>query len=304
MKRMALLGLILALLLCGCGPEPLPETSAPTEGPEPVPTTETTPAPTEAETTEETEPGPPERLPAIFWEDNMLRQDFLEVLGIPRAQIRTATFLSIRREAPEDAVELSSGSGSVLGWVQEDEHLFIAADRGINGAESAHGLFSGCISLESVTFGDAYRTDLAKSLEGMFLGCKSLTQADVENLDVSSANHMGHIFSGCISLTQIKVEGWNPLAATDMEGMFRGCISLESLDISAWQPEAVQLLRGMFEGCAGLRQLVLGGWELPAARNMEAMFKDCAVLTRIDGFPFDHTAIDETSFAGCDLLSR
>ena len=302
MRKEIPLLLILALLLCGCGGEAVPETSAPTQ--QPTQTTESVPVQTEPEATDTTQPTEPERLPAIFWEDNMLRQDFLEVLGIPRARIRTATFLSIRREAPEEAVELSSGSGSVLGWVQEDEHLFIAADSGINGAESAQGLFAGCISLESVSFGNAYRTDQVKSLEGMFLGCKSLTQADVENLDVSSANHMGHIFSGCISLTQIKVEGWNPLAATDMEGMFRGCISLERLDISAWQPEVVRLLKGMFEGCTALRQLALEGWELPAARNMEAMFKDCAVLTRIDGFPFDHTAIDATTFTGCDLLSR
>lgn len=301
MRKVIPLLLILALLLCGCGGEAVPETSAPTQMTQ---TTESVPVPTEPEVTDTTQPTEPERLPAILWENNMLRQDFLEVLGIPRAQIRTATFLSIRREAPEDAVELSSGSGSVLGWVQEDEHLFIAADSGINGAESAQGLFAGCISLESVSFGNAYRTDQAKSLEGMFLGCKSLTQADVEKLDVSSANHMGHIFSGCVSLTDIRVGEWNPLVATDMEGMFRGCISLEKLDISGWQPKDVQLLKGMFEGCTALRQLTLEGWELPSARNMEAMFKDCTVLTRVDGFPFDHEAVDETTFAGCDLLSR
>lgn len=299
MMRKALpLILILALLLCGCGEAAVPETSAPTQ------TTESVPGRTEPEATQITEPTEPERLPAILWENNMLRQDFLEVLGIPRARIRTATFLSIRREAPEEAVELSSGSGSVLGWVQEDEHLFIAADSGINGAKSAQGLFSGCISLESVSFGNAYRTDQAKSLEGMFQDCKSLTRADVEKLDVSSANHMGHIFAGCISLTEAHVEGWNPCAATDMEGMFRGCVSLERLDIGSWQADNVQTLKGMFEGCTGLRQLKFGSWELPAARDMGAMFKDCASLAGIDGFPLDHAAIDATTFTGCDLLPR
>lgn len=301
MRKVLPLILILAMLLCGCGEAAVPETSAPAQ------TTESVPARTEpeaTETTETTETTEPERLPAILWENNMLRQDFLEVLGIPRARIRTATFLSLRREAPEEAVELSSGSGSVLGWIQEDEHLFIAADSGINGAESAQGLFAGCISLESVSFGNAYRTDLAKSLEGMFLDCKSLIQADVEKLDVSSANHMGHIFAGCISLTEAHVEGWNPCAATDMEGMFRGCVSLERLDIGSWQADNVQTLRGMFEGCAGLRQLKFGSWELPAARDMGAMFKDCASLAGIDGFPLDHAAIDATTFTGCDLLPR
>lgn len=298
MRRMLPLLMLLALLLCACAnsPDALPASSAPSGQTESAAAS----PPAEPQPTEQTEP---ERLPPIFWDDNMLRQDFWEVLGVSRSQIRTATFLSVRKTAPEWAVELSSGSGSVLGWIEDGEHLYIAADRGINGAESAMGLFEGCISLRSVTFGDAYRTDLALSMERMFFGCKSLTEADVENLITSSASHMSHLFEGCISLPDPAVSRWDTSSVTDMEGIFRGCLSLETPDVSSWNVEKAVTMESMFEGCASLRQLELSGWNPEAAENMAAMFKDCSCLQGIGSFPYDHPAVDDTTFSGCGVLN-
>lgn len=157
----------------------------------------------------------------------MLRQDFLEVLGIPRARIRIATFLSIRREAPEEAVELSSGS--VLGWVQEDEHLFIAADSGINGAESAQGLFAGCISLTEVHV-EGWNPCAATDMEGMFRGCVSLERLDIGSWQADNVQTLKGMFEGCTGLRQLKFGSWELPAARDMEAMFKDCASLAGID--------------------------------------------------------------------------
>ena len=93
MKRMLPLVLAFLLLLSGCGGGEAAETSAPTETTQPVTTEATQP---ETEPTEVTEP---ELLPSVLWNENLLRWDFLEVLGVSRSSVKSVTFLANRKEA-------------------------------------------------------------------------------------------------------------------------------------------------------------------------------------------------------------
>ena len=297
MKRMLPLVLAFLLLLSGCCGGEAAETSAPTETTQPVTTEATQP---ETEPTEVTEP---ELLPSVLWNENLLRWDFLEVLGVSRSSVKSVTFLANRKEAPADAVELTAGTGSVLGWVRDGVHVFVAADRGINGAEAAPGLFEDCVSLESVTFGDAFRVDLAQSLTGMFRGCVSLRSVDTRRLVTSGVTDMSSLFEGCMSLTSVDVAQWDTSAVMDMTWMFRGCMSLEDLAVDGWNVEKVQFLDSLFEGCTSLRQLDLSGWKADAAQSMSGMFMDCVSLRTIGSFPKDHDAMDDTTFSGCGVLN-
>lgn len=300
MKRILPLALALLLLLSGCGGREAAETSAPTETTQPATTEATQP---ETEPTEPTEVTEPELLPSVLWNENLLRWDFLEVLGVSRSSVKTVTFLASRKEAPDDAVELTADRGSVLGWVQDGVHVFVAADRGINGAEAAPGLFEDCVALETVTFGDAFRVDLAQSLTGMFRGCVSLRSVDTRRLVTSGVTDMSSLFEGCMSLTSVDVAQWDTSAVMDMTWLFCGCMSLEDPDVSGWNVEKVQFLDSLFEGCASLRQLDLSGWKVDSAQSMSGMFTDCVSLRTIGSFPRDHDAMDDTTFSGCGVLN-
>ena len=155
-----------------------------------------------------------------------------------RSEILTVTFLDTLKDAPEDAVDVSlEEDGSVLAWTLPTEggyDLYIGAEGGINGAKSCKGLFWKFTNLKSVDFGDAFHTNGAVSMAGMFADCAALTAVDVSGFDTASVTDYDSMFRGCAALAQLDVSGFDTHAAENMRAMFAGCASLPEQDFGSW----------------------------------------------------------------------
>lgn len=306
-----------AVLLLGGGKvrETVPQTSVP------VTVMATVPAQTIPETTQtpETEPQPlpPETEPVedLRWRNNVLKADVVGTSqsmvynsGVRKAQILSVTFLDTLASAPRSAWDVSeSKDGSVMAWVNGDGQnydLFIGAEGGINGAASAKNLLRDYSNLRSVRFQGNYRTDLAESICGMFAGCRSLTEVDPENLNVSGVADFTQVFLNCENLTQLDLSGWDVSSAQTMDEMFRGCKLLKDIAFGPWESGKVTGMQMMFYGCEALEYADLSAFETDSVESMLSMFEGCTALTGADlsSFRTDKLISVAKMFLSCPKL--
>ena len=82
-------------------------------------------------------------------------------------------------------------------------------------------MFSGCTSLEIITFGDYFDTSNAFGMFGMFAGCASLTSLDLSGFDTSKVADMSWMFNGCTNLVTVYAsELWNTDLVISSNNMF------------------------------------------------------------------------------------
>lgn len=180
----------------------------------------------------------------------------------------------------------------------------------INTAErTCKGLFAGCEKLKTVEM-----TGVTCIPDGMFNGCKSLTEVTVSP-DATKIG--GSAFSGCEALTSVTI----PETVTEIGNeAFRGCKLLNNLTL----PEkltaignhtfngcealtAVKIPAGVteignaaFYGCKLLQDVTLP--EKLVAMSL-SIFENCEALTAVE-IPAGVTKIGEDAFRGCKLLKN
>ena len=254
------------------------------------------------------------------WENNVLMADqtpeaedleALEAfgLGIPRNRIRSVTFQDDLSGMEQNARDVSrDADGSVLAWVVENGalyDLYIAAEGGINGAESCPRMFLCFTALEEITFGDAFHSDDAVSMRGMFYGCTALERVDAENLETGNVTDMYSMFYLCSSLTELDVSGFDTANVTDFSYMFRDCSGLEALDVAHFNTKNARSLHSMFNGCSGLTKLDVSRFRTKNVTDFARMFQGCSGLTALNVSCFDTSAATDLSymFQGCSGVS-
>lgn len=100
--------------------------------------------------------------------------------------------------------------------------------------------FKGCSSLRGFysmgitrDYDIAYwATKKAKTFEGMFAGCSSLTILRLDSWDTRNVTRMNIMFAGCIKLKTLHLEGWNTQSVSLMGNMFSSCSAITSLYLS------------------------------------------------------------------------
>ena len=264
-----------------------------------------------------------ESTPAEPWVANVLAADPLDLLPIPRTQVLSVTFLDTLADAPADAVDVSrDGSGTVLAWgsnssgytfVSGANDLIIAAEGGINGQYACAGLFEDCSYLRSVTFGTAFHTEKATSMDRMFAHCQMLGTVDAENLNTGNVTSMRDMFnmyvkntdaSGNVTYTMpylvvlksLDVSNWDVSKVTDMYGLFCCCTELQTLDISRWDVSRVTNMSDMFYSCEKLTDLDVGAWDVSSVEDMSGMFCWCTSLKKLD---VSHWDVSNVKYMGC-----
>ena len=146
-------------------------------------------------------------------------------------------------------------------------------------------------------------SSLAKSFEGMFYRCESLSSFDGEAINTRGVENLKEMFAYCRRLTKLSVGHWIMQQCKTMAGMFKGCEKLEEIDVSKWDVSNVEDFSSMFEGCNSLTARIwkrydkpenqyfgisdLRAWVTPKAKTTSHMFKRCINMQEIDLSKFD-----------------
>lgn len=180
----------------------------------------------------------------------------------------------------------------------------------IDNATKLEYLFANDFMLKSVTgfeIGAGAQSgisSLAKSFEGMFYRCESLSSFDGEIINTHGVENLKEMFAYCRRLKKLSTGHWRTMQCKTMAGMFKGCEKLEEIDVSKWDVSNVEDFSSLFEGCTKLRGMkwlynystserVYSGvpdtraWVTPKAKTTSYMFKRCINMQEIDLSKFD-----------------
>ncbi len=276
------------------------------------PTTEPAMEPTTEPTTVPTEPPRP-------WLENVMMSDHVEypnplyVLGnknVSRAKLESVTFLDTLADMPEDAWDVSEAqNGSVMAWVTEGYHLFIAGEGGVMAPVDCSNMFF-CYNAKTIDFNGNFHMDNVENMSTMFM-MSTMEELDLTGMDLSNVKRMDWCFSASVlknvimpdmdmpklervdylfennfNLDTVDLSGWNTPSLTNMEGMFCESRTVKEIDLSGWDTSDVTVMNDMFIRCDSLEKLDLGGWDTSNVTDMSGMFAYC-FLTEIDLSQFD-----------------
>lgn len=166
-------------------------------------------------------------------------------------------------------------------WNEKKDEIKVAFVDGSN-VTSLSSMFEGYENLQEVYISvDTSRvTDFSK----MFFGCKSLTKANLKELDMEAAESFEEMFSGCSSLTNVNVSKWLFGAKQiNLEGMFSNCSSIKNLDLSTWKgTDGIYSLVNTFKYCTNLERLNLTGWDFSGITRLNRAFiNDSKLSTKL-----------------------
>ena len=143
-------------------------------------------------------------------------------------------------------------------------------------------------------------TSEVTTMEGMFGGCKSITNLDLSHFNTSKVTNMEAMFNTCHKLKEINLRGFDTSNVTSMQIMFLGCVALETLNLESFNTSSATSMALMFSGCSMLRTIYVGdGWSVANA-NCFGMFTGCVNLTGGEGTTYDaaHQAADYAHIDG------
>lgn len=151
--------------------------------------------------------------------------------------------------------------------------------------------------------------DITKPISTQLWFCRFSNLVKIENignLDTSGVTSMHGMFYGCSSLTELDLEGFNTSSVTTMIGMFYGCSSLTDVNLVGFDTSNVKFMSQMFYKCSSLSMVDLGGFDTSNVTHMVQMFDGCASLVELDLINFDTSKIRSMTnmFGNCGNLSK
>ena len=151
--------------------------------------------------------------------------------------------------------------------------------------ENMDSMFAGCSALRNLDL-SSFNVSRVSDMDQMFANCSSLESIDLSNFQMDevaegtdvSADGM---FSGCRNLTQLCLNGFDTSKIGMMRNMFYGCRDLQDLDLSGFDTSRVKKMGGMFYGCSSLTGLDLRNFDMGSVTGADGnnMFGNCSSLS-------------------------
>ena len=269
-----------------------------------------------------------ETSPAGDWHNNQLKEDhgiigelkenkqatkpadnLFGVDAWKRDQIRAVFVLDTLENMPADAVDLSaSGNGSVMGWVDKDQALYIAGNGGVKAPEDCTALFACLVNATTIDFGGNFHTDETTKMGYMFGKCRILSNLNMEGMVTDNVTTFTRMFGGCRGFKTIDFHGFHTQNVKSFFGMFFNCRTLEYLDLSSFDTFNGEDFRIMFRGCTNLREIKWNPQTFSTAKatSLIQMFMDCTSLEKVDVSMLDTSNVTNMymMFSGCESLSE
>ena len=226
--------------------------------------------PVDAEKTEPTEE-------FVLSSPYILSKDWFEKLPATVSKEMISSITIVDTDGPADAWDVSeAGNGRVRAWLSgngEKKALYIGADGGVDAPADCEYLFAWFPYVESIHFGDAFRTAGVTSMGNMFQGCSSLKELDLSGFDTSRVTDMAAMFCTCSKLTSLDLSSFDTSNVTTMAWMFCECTSPLELDLSSWDVSNVGNMYQMFFKFSWVGSVDISGWDVSNVNNYE-LFMD------------------------------
>lgn len=254
------------------------------------------------------------------WKGNVLMESTLRYgpdanmddcygLGYMKAYIDTVSFLDDLSGKPANARDVSQhGNGTVWAWVvvneqENDYHLYIAAEGGVNGSVACSGLFANYSSVKEINFNGMFHTDYTESMQGMFLGCNELVEVDIHTLNTSNVTNMSSMFVECSDLVHFDISSFHTEHVVDFSYMFTECSDLQTLNLGAFDTSSAVNMRRMFFGTDNLTELDVSGFDTSHVYDMSEMFGECGAAVDASGFDITFVVNEEDFMKDCNGVS-
>ena len=245
---------------------------------------------------------PEQAVPA--WENNLLKEEHGalgelkdngdtappagEAFGVPgwnREWIQGIYVLDSLAGKPADAVDLSqAGDGSVWGWVDGQQKLYIAGEGGVKAPSDSAALFAWYSGVKVIDLGGHLHTDETTDMRFMFYHCETVQFINLQGIDTSKAETFAKMFTGCGGLTGIDLSMFDTSSVKDFYQMFHNCKLLQTLDLRNFQTSHATKMGWMFSNCESLQSIDLTPewFDTSGVKNMSSMFSGCRNLSGID----------------------
>ena len=183
--------------------------------------------------------------------------------------------------------------------------------RPIENITNMSSMFSGCISLYSISDISKLNTNNVTKMNHLFNMCESLSSlSDISKWNISKVTDISYMFNGCKSLSFLPdISKWNTINVVEMRNLFCGCKALKSLpDISKWNISKVNNLSYLFNECSSLKSLPdISKWDLKEVIDINHMFSNCFSLESLPDLSFWNTSKINNIiylFCGCKSLIK
>ena len=117
----------------------------------------------------------------------------------------------------------------------------------------------------------------------MFCSCSKLTSIiGIEKFNPSNAEDIDGMFVGCTSLTKLDLSKWRLTKCKLARKVFRNCSGLKELNLKGFVFNEGTYLNSMFSGCSNLEHVYVKYY--PDCRNCivagdnDGVFRDCTKL--------------------------
>ena len=172
--------------------------------------------------------------------------------------------------------------------------------------ETMNDMFTLCFALNFIDFSN-WDTSNIKTMYNAFAST-GFEGPDgmpyVNNLNLRSCADFSYAFSTCINLTDIDLSNWQLGSAQTTEAMFYGDSMLRTADLRNWNTSTITNMSRMFENCDNLTDIYIDNWNTSNVQNMSRMFANCSGLdmqTLIDKIDFSSATDISYMFMNCKV---
>ena len=181
-------------------------------------------------------------------EDGIVKDPVETAFGVQswkRKDIRGVYVLDTLEEMPVDAVDLSeSGNGSVMGWLDAEDNLYIAGEGGVKAPKDASGLFAWYQNAQVIDPGGNLHTEDTTDFRYMFYHNYKAQKINLTGMDTGKAETFSKMFAYCESITQLDFSSFETSCCRSFYQMFIQCISLKKLDLTTFNPVSAYTIQG------------------------------------------------------------
>lgn len=156
-------------------------------------------------------------------------------------------------------------------WLDYSDDI-IMAQINVTGMTNCKYMFDGCsnlIKLEANNWDTSKVTDMGY----MFRYCEKLQSLDdIEKMNTANVKNMDGMFYGCKELSEINLSNFDTSNVTNMWGMFGDCSNLEEIDLSSFSTSKLESMVDMFDGCDMLKKLDISSFDLRNCKRFSGFY--------------------------------